>query len=160
VLWGIDPQVNQTARNVYSIIAEKSQSIQTLETGQTVELGGGTRLMVLRSGERGAMLWLELGKFSALLPAGKLDSDGWTVSNAPDVVLLPDNFSTEDLPLAQIIDWVPSAILLPLDQSDLPLSGEHELLSHFEGYPLLHTLDQGWIRVSTDGEKLWVSGEK
>jgi competence protein ComEC len=160
VLWGIDPQVNQTARSVYKLMQDKSQTLHTLETGQALELGGGTRLTVLRSGERGAMLWLEWNKFYALIPAGKLDSDGWTVPNAPDVVLLPDNLSTEDLPLAQIIDWSPSAILLPLGSSDLPLSGEHELLCLFEGYPLLNTLNQGWIRVSTDGEKLWVSGEK
>ncbi len=160
VLWGIDPQENQTARRVYELMKNKSQTLQPLETGQTLDLAGGAKLTVLWSGEREALLWLEWDKFSALIPAGKLEGEGWTVPHEPDVVLLPDNLSTEDLPLTQIIDWVPSAILLPLEQSDLPLSGEHELLRFFEGYPLLNTLDHGWIRISTDGEKLWVTAEK
>jgi hypothetical protein len=50
-------------------------------------------------------------------------------------------------------------ILIPLEESDLPLLGEHELLSLLAEYPIITTLDHPWVRVSTDGEQLWVNGK-
>jgi beta-lactamase superfamily II metal-dependent hydrolase len=35
-----------------------------------------------------------------------------------------------------------------------------EVLDPLEGYTLLRTDQNGWIELATDGEKLWVEGER
>jgi hypothetical protein len=61
--------------------------------------------------------------------------------------------------LEVINQWSPSAILLPLEEADLPFQGQHELLVLLEDYPVISTLDYSWVRITTDGEKLWVAGD-
>ena len=65
----------------------------------------------------------------------------------------------EDFPLETITAWTPVVILLPLDPADQPLEGEHELFHTLQGYPLITTLESGWVRVSTDGAQVWVAVE-
>jgi hypothetical protein len=130
-----------------------------MAAGQSLKLDEGIQLEVLWMGERGTVLWLSWGNFSALLPTGKVEEHWLTVPEAPDLVLLPDVLSVEDFPLGQITAWQPSVILLPLAEADLPLHGEHPAVSLLTGYPVLDTDTHGWLRVSTDGEKLWVNGE-
>jgi hypothetical protein len=40
------------------------------------------------------------------------------------------------------------------------VQGEHPVLAALKGYPVVDTVAYVWIRVSTDGESLWVTGEK
>ena len=158
-LWGVDPETNQTTATVYTTLEEMGSRIVPLEAGQSLQLDEGIQLDVLWVGERGAVLWLTWDNFSALLPTGKVEEHWLTVPNAPDVVLLPDNLAAEDLPLEQVNAWQPAVILLPLAETDLPLHGDHPLLSLLADYPILDTYTHGWIEVSTDGETLWVNGE-
>jgi hypothetical protein len=83
-----------------------------------------------------------------------------TLPHPPDVLLLPDDVSSADFPSSPVNSWAPRVILLPLDGSDLPLQGEHDLIALLEGYPLVNSLDKGWISISTDGSKIWVDSEK
>ena len=78
----------------------------------------------------------------------------------PDVVLLPDGVDEESLGMETLTAWGPAVILLPLTESELPIQGEHPVLAALADYPLVNTVAYGWIRVSTDGESLWVTGEK
>ena len=66
----------------------------------------------------------------------------------------------DDFSLGTITAWSPAAILLPLDPADQPLQGEHWLVQRLQGYPLITTLDQGWVRVSSDGTQVWVETER
>jgi len=159
-LWGIDPGTNQTSRTVYGLSREKEIPMVTMEPGLRLEIGEGISLEVLWTGERGAVLWLEWENFSALLPTGKVADHWLLVPGAPDFVLLPDDLAADDLPLQRINDWSPSVLLLPLEKSELPLEGQHELITLLADYPLVTSLDYGWVRVSTDGYELWVQGER
>ena len=158
-LWGIDPEVNHTSRSTYASLVEKDIPITTLSAGQSLDLGGGIRLEVLWTGERGAVLWLEWAQFSAILPTGKVDEYRMAVPGAPDMVLLPDGVEVESQWVSQVVDWQPAAILFPLAQNDLPLQGDHALLLEMQEFPLLTTLEHGWLRVSTDGAQVWVWAE-
>jgi len=158
-LWGMDPETNQTTATVYTALEETGSQIVPMKSGQSLQIDEGIQLEVLWTGERGAVLWLSWDNFSALLPTGKVEENWLDVPGAPDVILLPDNLAAEDLPLEQINSWQPAVILLPLAETDLPLHGEHSLLSLLVGYPILNTDEHGWIEVSTDGETLWVNGE-
>jgi len=158
-IWGVDPEASQTTAGVYSILVEKDVPIQALVAGGCLELGQGVRLQTIWVGDRGAVTWLEWDAFSALLPIGKVEDHWLRVPEAPDVLLLPDSVSADEIPLWKVSLWAPSLILLPLEESDLPLLGEHALMTLLEGYPVVSTVDYGWVRISSDGEFIWVNGE-
>jgi hypothetical protein len=159
-LWGIDPEASQTAATVYTALEDAGASIQPLIAGQRLDLDDQVRLDVLWVGERGAVLRLDWGDFSALIPTGKVDDHWLDAADAPDVVLLPDGLKAEDLPLPTLNAWQPAVVLFPLAEADLPLHGEHPLSEALAGYPLADTLAHGWVQVKTDGEQVWVSGER
>lgn len=159
ILWGIDPEANQTTETVYSILTEQDMDIQPLEAGQSLNLDDDAHIDVLWVGDRGAVLWLQWENFSALLPTGKVEDNWYAVPEVPDALLIPDGLKPEDLSLPLMNDWSPAVILLPLAESDLPLEGQHELLELLEDYPVVATYEYGRICLSTDGENLWVNGE-
>jgi hypothetical protein len=160
VLWGVDPEVNQTAGGLYAMLLDKNMPIQPMAPGQVLDLGGGARLEVAWVGERGAVFWLEWENFSALIPTGKVEDRWDEVHGAPDLLLLPEGLGAEDIPIWKVNQWAPSVILLPLDETDLPILGEHEWITLFEGYPVVNPIDHGWVRVSSDGNQLWVDTER
>lgn len=159
VLWNGDPEVSQTSRQVYSQLRAGEVTFYLLETGQTLQIEEGLLLRVLWTGDRGAVFWLEWENFSALLPAGKVEERWLDVPEAPDVVLLPDGVDEESLEVGTLTLWSPAVILLPLTEVELPVQGEHPVLAVLREYPLVTTVDYEWIRVSTDGESLWVTGD-
>ena len=130
-----------------------------MEAGQTLLIEEGLLLRVLWTGDRGAVFWLAWKNFSALLPAGKVEEHWLDVSEAPDVVLLPDGVDEESLGMETLTAWGPAVILVPLTEADLPVQGEHPVLAALMAYPMVSTIDYGWIRISTDGESLWVTGK-
>lgn len=159
VLWCCDPGINQTSAVVYTRFVEQGIPIERMQPRQRLDLGDGIALDVVWVGERGAVLWLEWRDFSALLPTGKVD-DHWMVKGiAPDVLILKDGVGVEDLPLDKLNWWSPAVILFPLEEEDLPLRGEHAVLTLLADYPVVSTLEHDWLRVSTDGKQLWVNGE-
>ena len=160
VLWGGDPEANQTSRRVYSQFREADVPISGIAAGQSLDFGEGVRLGVLEISEKGAVFWLEWKDFSAVLPTGKVNSGWLAVPGPPDVVLLPEDMPVDDFPLTVLNDWSPAVILLPLHSSDVPINGEHELASLLQGYPWLTSLDHGWVQVSTDGAQVWATAER
>ena len=101
------------------------------------------------------MLWVTWEDFSALIPTGKVGDHWLDVPGPPDVLILPDGLSTQDLPLAQVNLWAPAVILLPAEKPDV-----HTLIEAFDGYPLVTNGSHGWARVSTDGSQLWVRTQR
>ncbi len=158
-LWGLDVEMNQSTRSIYSHFLEQKVPMAPLEVAQSIELGEGATLRTLWVGEKGALLWLEWQNFSALLPTGKIGGEWLAAPSAPDVLLLPDGITPEGLSLSRINLWSPAVILLPLKPADLPLVGEDELLGLLANYPVAHTLDQSVVHISTDGENMWVTGD-
>ena len=82
VLWNGDPEVNQTARQVYSQLREGEVTFYAMEAGQTLLIEEGLTVRVLWTGDRGALFWLAWENFSALLPAGKVEEHWLDVSEA------------------------------------------------------------------------------
>ncbi len=159
-LWGVDPEANQSTSATYALLLAEETHIQPLSAGLVLDLGDGANLEVRWVGEKGAVLWLEWGEFSALIPTGKVDNHWVDIPGAPDLLLLPKGLQAEEIPLWKVTLWNPSVIFLPLGESDLPLWGEHEWLTMLKGYPLVSTYEYGWVNISTDGEHLWVNTEQ
>ncbi len=160
VLWGIDPYANQTSRRTYAQFADGGLPIIEMAVGQSLHLEEDIVLSVLFHSEKGTVFWLEWDHFSAMVPSGKVGESWVALLRPPNVLLLPDDVSSSDFPISKVNAWSPMVILLPLHESDLPLQGEHDLISLLEGYPLMNSLEQGWIKISTDGRHIWVEAEK
>jgi len=159
-LWGVDPEANQTSRSIYTKLVESGAPITHPDAASSLDFGEGITLRTLWSDGSGALLWISMGNFSALLPTGKIAQDWMRVPEHPDVVLLADGLSGDEPVLQQIVQWSPAIILIPLEVSDLSLEGQHPLIDVFEGFPVMSTLDYNWVRVSTDGDQFWVNGRK
>ena len=129
-----------------------------MQSGQRLDLGDEIELRVLWVGERGSVLWLSWGNFSALLPIGKMDDPRLSLPEDPDVLLINEDMKIDEFPLDQIQAWSPKLILFALEDSDLTLQGEHEIIIFLADYPVLSSVEYQWVQVSTDGEGLWVNG--
>ncbi len=158
ILWAGDPETNQTSAAVYEIFYDAGGSITSMQSGQRIDLGDGIELRVLWVGERGSVLWLSWGNFSALLPIGKVDDQRLSLPENPDVLLIMEDMKTDEFPLDQIQVWSPKVVLFTLENADLPLQGEHEIITFLADYPVLSTVEYQWVQISTDGEALWVNG--
>ena len=155
----ISPDANQTTRTVFKKLVDQNVPITNVQAGQKLDLGTGIVIEIIALEERGAVLWLTWENFSALIPAGRVGTSSLRPPFGPDVLLLPDNIKADELSLEVINRWSPSVILLPLKESDLPFQGQHEILVLLEDYPVISTLDHSWMRITTDGDKLWVAGD-
>ena len=159
VLSGIAPDTNQTTRTIFSKLVDQNVTITPVQTGQRLQIGSGIEMEFLLLEERGAALWLTWGNFSALIPSGKISMSSLHPPFAPDILVLPDNLEVDAFSMEILNQWSPSVILFPLEESDLPFKGQHQVLTLLEDYPVISSLDYSWIRITTDGEKLWVNGD-
>ncbi len=136
-----------------------------MQKGQILDLGSGAILRVIDLGEAGASLMLEWGSFQALLPVG-LDGESLKRLQADpnlgpvDALLLADGGSAELNPPAWIAKMNPQVALLSVAAGDRGGRPDPETLAALEGYTLLRTDMNGWIELSTDGEKMWVEVER
>jgi hypothetical protein len=56
--------------------------------------------------------------------------------------------------------WEPQMVMLHVASGDRRARPAQEVLNATQGYPLLRTDQDGWVHLSTDGEKLWVEVER
>jgi competence protein ComEC len=120
---------------------------------------------MLAATRRGAVLLLEWKRFRALLPVGldfdSLDALMKDARQGPVTALLLAEGGYAPLnPPEWIARWQPQAALLSVGAGNLEGLPDPETLAALEGYTLLRTDRNGWIELSTDGEKLWVETER
>jgi beta-lactamase superfamily II metal-dependent hydrolase len=114
---------------------------------------------------RGALLLLELGNFRALLPVG---SDQESMESLlkdrrelpVQVLLLAGGGHTSLNPPAWIERWRPQLSLLSVASGNEESLPPPEAQAALQGVTLLRTDWNGWIEISTDGEKMWVEVER
>lgn len=160
VLWGVEPDLNQSSSTVMAMLLKTGQPIHFIAPGQSLDLGDGVLIETLWSGARGTVFWLSWKDFSALIPAGKVDDHWLNLPSPPRVVLLPAEIKAQDIPLDTINNWSPVAILFAITSKDMPLMGDHPVLTILQDYPLISSVEHGWMRASTDGYKVWIRTKK
>ncbi len=111
------------------------------------------------------VLWLEWGNFSALLPIGldltNLEAlmEDRHLSSVTSLLLAESGYAPLNPP--EWIDrWHPQFILLSVAADDREGRPDPGVLQALQGYTLLRTDHNGWIKLSTDGERLWVEVER
>jgi len=165
VLWAGAPAGTFSARELRRVLAREKIQVTLLEGGQRLDLGSGAQLRVLSADSLGAVLYLEWNKFRLLLPVGMsfetMDSLFNRVDLSPLSALLLAESGYAPLNTGEWIDfWRPELVLLSVAAGDSDGLPDLETLSAVQGYNLLRTDLNGWIRLSTDGELMWVEAER
>ena len=161
VLWAGPTQGTRYARDLYDTLLSAGIPITLAEAGHVLDLGQGARLEVLTSGKRGAILLLAWGDFRALLPVGMGFEElealryGRAVGRV-NALLLADSGYAPANPPEWIANLNPQVVLLSVSARDGEGRPSAETLEAVQGYNLLRTDRNGWIELSTDGERMWV----
>ncbi len=119
-------------------------SLDVMEPGETLDLGGGVRLEALQVNQQGAALLVRWGRFRALFPGGAPPQslpEGAT-AGLPVIVL-----SARDLKEGGFAPWQESRPLLGVECD--PRQDDPDWLA-LERY--------AWLEIRSDGERMWVEG--
>ena len=165
VLWAGASNASRSARFLQTKLTQAAIPIINTQAGDTLELGGGAQLEVMSSGKRGAVLLLTWNNFSLLLPLG-LDFEqigdlqyGKSVGSVTALVLA-DNGYTPLNPEEWIEYLNPKIILLGVAAGNYDGLPSQDVLQYLNGYSLKRTDQNGWIMLTTDGDKMWVDVER
>jgi competence protein ComEC len=165
VLWANTNYATSSAITLRAALQAADIPIVKGEKGQTLDLGSGARLRVLRVGDHGAILLLEWQDFRALLPLGAGFDDLVALRNGKDVgrvfaLLLAGNGKAALNPPAWIDNLSPQMILLSAAAQDETGMPSQDTLDALQGYTLLRTDLNGWVELSTDGKQVWVEAAR
>lgn len=165
VYWAGSAAASYSARQLSRFLSARQVPVTQVEPGMALELGKGARLTFLAEGRRGAMLLLEWGGFSALLPLGmdfeSMDRLMEDPSLGAVTVLLLAEGGYAPVNTRQWVErWNPRFVLLSVAAGDALGRPDEETLAALDDYQLLRTDQNGWIEVTTDGERLWVEVER
>jgi competence protein ComEC len=151
---------SRMAADWYQDLETQGLPIIDLQIAQRIDLGDGASLEVIAIGEQGAILLLVQGNFQSLLPLG-LDFDQLKALDINqlgqiDLLLLADSGYVPLNPPEWIAGLAPATIWLAGDQRELSLELQQELVF----YQFLNTGTNGWLRVSTDGQQMWLDAAR
>ena len=165
VLWSGNTQASFSSGVLNEYLAVSDINVLNAEPEQLLELGDGATLRVLTTGPRGAVLLVEWDNFRALLPIGMsfeaLDElrSGAEVGPVSLLSLADSGYSASNSP-----EWIatlnPELVLLSVSAADENGMPDREVLESIQDYQLLRTDQNGWVEITTDGERMWVNVER
>ena len=165
VVWAGSAAASTSARELRRFLSEAGIPITQAEPGYILDLGRGATLKVIAEGRRGAVLLLEWGRFTALLPVGMDFESMDRLMQDPSLgsvtaLLLAEGGYAPVNTREWVERWNPRLALLSVAAGDALGRPDPETLEAVNGYRLLRTDLNGWIHLSTDGESLWVEVER
>ncbi|HET6845219.1 MAG TPA: ComEC/Rec2 family competence protein [Anaerolineales bacterium] len=135
------------------------------EVGQALNLGRGASLKVVDVSTRGSTLLLEWNSFRMLLPVGaNLDTlqalqSGQSIGPVSVLLLAQSGYAPLLTP-----EWVqnlnPRLVVISVAAADKDGLPPVETLEILKDHSILRTDVNGWIDISTDGSRMWVSSER
>jgi competence protein ComEC len=141
------------------------RSVATIDPGGRIDLGGGSLIEVIAIGQHGSILVISHGRWHTVLapgadPAMITDLLSRGVLPEVSVLLLPDGgFAGVNPP-----DWLetlsPQLALVSVQAGDRRGLPSPVVLEALTGTTVLRTDVNGWIHVSTDGQKMWTEVER
>jgi competence protein ComEC len=165
VLWAGPHNASRASQNLYSELNRLDVPVLEAAAGQALDLGEGAFLRVVSTGKRGAVLLLEWKNFKALLPVGISWDDLDGLQSRPELreasVLLLANGGYALTNPPEWIEWTkPQLVLLSVASGDRRGQPSPDTLQALQGYSLLRTDLNGWIKVTTDGQQMWVEAAR
>lgn len=164
-LWAGSSAGSRESRRLHAALLETGTPVVQLQAGQTLSLGEGAALETLAAGARGAVLLLSHGRFRAVLPVGMDFEALETLSADPSlrgvtVLMLADSGYAPLNPPDWIAHLRPGLVVLSVAADDYDGQPSPDTMEALEGYSVVRTDRNGWVRLSTDGERLWVEVER
>jgi competence protein ComEC len=165
VLWSGNTQASFSSGVLNEYLALSDINVLNAEPEQVLELGDGATLSVLTVGPRGAVLLVEWGNFRTLLPVGMSFEALDELRNGADVgpvsvLSLADSGYAASNPPEWIANVNPELVLLSVSAADENGMPDSEVLESIEDYQLFRTDQNGWVEITTDGERMWVNVER
>jgi competence protein ComEC len=165
VLWSGNTQASFSSGVLNEYFTGSDINVLNAEPEQLLELGDGATLRVLTIGPRGAVLLVEWGNFRALLPIGMSFEALEELRNGAEigpvsVLSLADSGYGPSNPPEWIANLNPELILLSVSAADENGMPDPEVLESIKDYQLLRTDQNGWIEITTDGQRMWVNVER
>ena len=165
VLWSGNTQASFSSGVLNEYLVVSDSNVLIAEPEQELDLGDGATLRVQTVGPRGAILLVEWGNFRALLPIGMsfeaLEELRNGVEVGPVSVLsLADSGYGPSNPPEWLANLNPELVLLSVSAADENGMPDSEVLESVKDYQLLRTDQNGWIEITTDGERMWVNVER
>jgi competence protein ComEC len=147
-----------------SLLAELAAAGTKLEpaaSGQRLELGGDATLEVLHASDEGCLLLVRHGRSSVLLAPGIEPESVEAAARRGPLPVTAYNAASGGHPAVNPVEWLetlsPRVVILAADPAErVDASGVREYASA-HGILVLDTMRYGWIRLETDGERLWVT---
>ncbi len=165
VLWAGNMDASRSAGDLDRLLAANRTPVTPAFPGAVLDLGDGSHLEVLSVTPRGAVLLVEWQGFRALLPVGldfnsleELDQ-GRKIGPVTALLLADSGYAQNNQP-TWIKELRPQVVLLDVAAGDPNGLPDPAVLGELNGITLLRTDRNGWIMLSTDGERLWVEVEK
>lgn len=165
VVWTGDANASRSSRHLHELIPSLNIPLKHPHKGQILQLGLDAELEFLWVGDRGSILSLRWRDFRAVLPIGA-DFEALEALEfgrglgQMAILLLADSGYAPLNPTEWIENIHPNLVLLSVERANEDRLPSPEVMASLEGYALLRTDVNGWVRVSTDGEKFWVEIEK
>jgi competence protein ComEC len=165
VLWAGNVAASYSAAQLNETITRQGILMRKARTGDAIDLGNGAKLTMLYVSPRGAVLKIEWNKFQALLPLG-INADTFTALEngravgQVNLLLLADQGYLPANPPEWIRNLSPQALVLSVAADDTNGLPDPALIESLEGYNILRTDVNGWIKISTDGEQMWFEVER
>jgi competence protein ComEC len=165
VLWSGNTQASFSSGVLNEYLAVSDINVLNAEPEQLLELGDGATLRVLTTGPRGAVLLVEWNNFRALLPIGMSFEALDELRNGAEVgpvslLFLADSGYAASNPPEWIATLNPELVLLSVSAADENGMPDSEVLESVKDYQLLRTDQNGWVEITTDGERMWVNVER
>lgn len=133
--------------------------------GYTLDLGSGAALVIRDVGDDGAVLEIRYGRFQAILAPG-LDRDlARELTQGPGVVPVTAVLlaSGGDI-AANPAEWLgllrPRTVLISVEAGNARGLPSAETLANLQGSTVFRTDINGWIELTSDGERLWAEVER
>jgi len=165
VLWSGNTNASFSSGVLNEYLTLSDIQVVDAEPEHILDLGEGASLRVLTTGPRGAILLIEWKNFRTLLPVGMsfeaLDELRNGAEIGPVTVLsLADSGYAASNPPEWIANLNPEMVMLSVDAADPNGMPDGEVLELVSDYQLLRTDRNGWIEITTDGERMWVNVER
>jgi competence protein ComEC len=164
IAWSGLPFASYESRLLRAEGLDLDMAFSNLRARQSFDLGAKAKIDVIDITEQGAILLIHMQGFRMLVPIG-IDSEtiraldwGKEIGRV-DAVLLADQGSLELNPLDWLENLNPNLILLSADALSSASFPVEEISKFLEDRTLLRTDRDGWIRLTTDGDQLWVEVE-
>jgi competence protein ComEC len=165
IAWFGSLSANYEARQLRAAATDLSLSLEQRRSGEAFDLGGGAVLEVLAVSNEGAVLLLQMGNFRALLPVGmaadNLHELAWGADvGRVDALLLAGAGDPALNPANWLEHLDPGVVLLSLDAANSAGLPDSEVLDALDGRTILRTDRDGWIRLTTDGQQMWLQSAR